>query len=486
MPNNNTMMQYFEWYLANDSSLWNKVANDAKHLENIGITDVWLPPAYKGAGGKNDTGYGVYDLYDLGEFDQKGTVPTKYGTKEEYLRAIRMLHESNIKVYADIVLNHKMGADETEDVLAVQDDASNRNVSISDAKPIKVWTKYTFPGRGDTYSSFKWNWTHFHGIDWDENTGKAAIYKFYGKHWDEEVDKENGNYDYLMGADIDLNNVDVVNELSTWGKWYVDTTSIDGFRLDAVKHIRAEFYPEWLGKLRQAFDKKLPAVGEYWSTNMEVINNYFAKTNETMSLFDVPLHYNFYRASISDGAFNMAEIFDGTIVKEKPDKAVTFVDNHDTQIGQSLESWVLDWFKPHAYSLILLRKEGLPCIFYGDYYGIPAKGVGPKNDMLDKLLKLRKYYAYGEQYDYFNDRCVIGFTRLGDYEHPNSGLAVVMTDGRGGSVQMNVGKKLANTVFYDCTGNLSETVYVDNDGNGIFYCKDGSVSVWIKQGQEVN
>jgi len=486
VPNNNTMMQYFEWYLANDSSLWNKVANDAKHLENIGITDVWLPPAYKGAGGKNDTGYGVYDLYDLGEFDQKGTVPTKYGTKEEYLRAIRMLHESNIKVYADIVLNHKMGADETEDVLAVQDDASNRNVSISDAKPIKVWTKYTFPGRGDTYSSFKWNWTHFHGIDWDENTGKAAIYKFYGKHWDEEVDKENGNYDYLMGADIDLNNVDVVNELSTWGKWYVDTTSIDGFRLDAVKHIRAEFYPEWLGKLRQAFDKKLPAVGEYWSTNMEVINNYFEKTHETMSLFDVPLHYNFYRASISDGAFNMAEIFDGTIVKEKPDKAVTFVDNHDTQIGQSLESWVLDWFKPHAYSLILLRKEGLPCIFYGDYYGIPAKGVGPKNDMLDKLLKLRKYYAYGEQYDYFNDRCVIGFTRLGDYEHPNSGLAVVMTDGRGGSVQMNVGKKLANTVFYDCTGNLSETVYVDNDGNGIFYCKDGSVSVWIKQGQEVN
>ena len=257
MPNNNTMMQYFEWYLANDSSLWNKVANDAKHLENIGITHVWLPPAYKGAGGTNDTGYGVYDLYDLGEFDQKGTIPTKYGTKEEYLKAIRMLHESNIKVYADIVLNHKMGADETEDVLAVQDDASNRNVSISDAKPIKVWTKYTFPGRGDTYSSFKWNWTHFHGIDWDENTGKAAIYKFYGKHWDEEVDKENGNYDYLMGADIDLNNVDVVNELSTWGKWYVDTTSVDGFRLDAVKHIRAEFYPEWLGKLRQTFDKKL-------------------------------------------------------------------------------------------------------------------------------------------------------------------------------------------------------------------------------------
>ena len=91
-----------------------------------------------------------------------------------------------------------------------------------------------------------------------------------------------------------------------------------------------------------------------------------------------------------------------------------------------------------------------------------------------------------EQYDYFNHRNIVGFTRLGDYEHPDSGLAVVMSDARGGAVQMNVGKNLANTVFYDCTGNLSETVYVDNDGNGIFYCKDGSVSVWIKQGQSVN
>ena len=106
--------------------------------------------------------------------------------------------------------------------------------------------------------------------------------------------------------------------------------------------------------------------------------------------------------------------------------------------------------------------------------------------MLDILLKVRKYYAYGEQYDYFNHRNVIGFTRLGDYEHPNSGLAVVMSDERGGCIQMNVGKKLANSVFYDCTGNLSEPVYVDSEGNGIFYCNDGSVSVWIKKGENVN
>lgn len=486
MEANDCLMQYFEWYLPSDSALWNKVQKDAIHLSNLGINYVWLPPAYKGASGIYDVGYGVYDLYDLGEFNQKGTIPTKYGTKDEYLVAIRNLKENNIKVLADIVLNHKLGADEAEDVLAVQDDPENRNISLTSAMPIKAWTKYTFPGRGDTYSNFKWDWTHFHGVDWDENTKKSSVFKFYGKKWDEDVDKEKGNFDYLMGADIDMNNNDVSNELINWGKWYYNFTGIDGFRLDAVKHIRADFFPEWLDKMKETSNRELFAVGEYWTIDIDVMRRYLEKTSNKINLFDVPLHYNFFRASISNGEFNMSKIFDGTLVKEFPEKAVTFVDNHDTEPDQALESWVLDWFKPHAYSLILLRKEGLPCIFYGDYYGISEKGVEPKNEMLDKLLKVRKYFAYGEQNDYFNDRDVIGFVRKGDFEHSESGLAVVMTDKEAGIITMNVGKKFANTVFYDCLGNISEKVYIDSEGNGNFSCIDGSVSVWIKDGQYVN
>ena len=102
------------------------------------------------------------------------------------------------------------------------------------------------------------------------------------------------------------------------------------------------------------------------------------------------------------------------------------------------------------------------------------------------MIGARKYFAYGEQIDYFDDYNVIGFTRLGDYEHQNSGLAVVMSNSTGGVIQMKVGEKFANTTFYDCTGNIVETVQVDNDGMGEFSCKDGSVSVWIKQGQQVN
>jgi alpha-amylase len=52
------------------------VAEKAPDLAKAGITSLWLPPAYKGTGGGMDVGYGIYDLFDLGEFDQKGSVRT--------------------------------------------------------------------------------------------------------------------------------------------------------------------------------------------------------------------------------------------------------------------------------------------------------------------------------------------------------------------------------------------------------------------------
>ena len=477
--NNETIMQYFEWYLPNDCSLWKKVSAEAQNLKETGITALWLPPAYKASDGKDGVGYSVYDLYDLGEFNQKGSIPTKYGTKDEYLEAIDKLHKSGIKAIADIVLNHKFGADDLEQVIAVEDNPQNRNDAISSPKLISAWTKYTFPGRGDTYSSFKWDWTHFHGVDWDETRKQSAIYKFYGKHWDNEVDNENGNYDYLMGADIDLNNLDVVNELTNWGKWYVDFANLDGFRLDAVKHIRADFYKTWLSEIRKYKNKDLFAVGEYWSRDINKLNHYLETVDNSMCLFDVPLHYNFLDASNSNGFYDMRTILNGSLLQANPDKAITFVDNHDTQPGQSLQSWIPDWFKPLAYSIILLRNKGTPCVFYGDYYGIPHDFIDSKANFLKLAIYVRKKFAYGNLKDYFDDFNIVGWTLDGDEEHKSSGLAVLLTDGPGGSKLMNIGQKFAGSTFYDCTGHVKEKIVIDENGNAEFKVNGGSVSIWI-------
>ncbi len=82
---NRTIMQMFEWYLPEDGKHWKLLKEQAEHIKRAGVTSVWLPPAYKGASGIADVGYGVYDTYDLGEFDQKGSISTKYGDRNSYL-----------------------------------------------------------------------------------------------------------------------------------------------------------------------------------------------------------------------------------------------------------------------------------------------------------------------------------------------------------------------------------------------------------------
>ena len=479
MNENKTMIQYFEWYLPEDAGHWKRAAADAAHLKEAGFTDVWLPPAYKGAQGKSDVGYGVYDLYDLGEFDQKGSVPTKYGTKDEYLAAVKALHEAGLSVLADIVLNHKMGADGCETVLAEECDDTNRNEEEGPAQEISAWTSFRFPGRGGKYSGFQWNHTHFTGVDWDDRRKKHEIFQFAGKEWDDEVDPENGNYDYLMGADLDMNNPEVVSELDRWGEWYLNMTGVDGFRLDAVKHIRFPFYSHWLMELRKKTGKRLPAVGEYWSPNVKSLIHYLDESGLVMRLFDVPLHFHFVQASSSNGCFDMSRIFDGTLTAERPDRAVTFVDNHDAQPGQALASWVQGWFKPLAYAMILLRREGIPCVFYGDYYGVPHDQIGPVGAQLDALLRLRRDAAYGEQIDYFDDYNIVGWTRLGEEDRPGSGCAVILTDGPGGSKNMCMGARFAGCAFRDALGNQKQTIVLDESGSAAFSVGGGSVSVWV-------
>ncbi|WP_404789472.1 alpha-amylase [Altericista sp. CCNU0014] len=487
---NGVMMQYFHWYNPDDGQLWNQLAEAATDLAKIGVTSLWLPPAYKGTGGGMDVGYGVYDLFDLGEFDQKGSVRTKYGTKDEYLAAIKAAQAAGIRIYADAVFNHKLGADEEEECQATPFDPDNRNAPIGEYQTIKAWTHFTFPGRGNKYSSMKWHWWHFDAIDYNAyNSDERAIYLLQGKDFDRNVDLENGNFDYLMGCDLDMDHPEVVGELDYWGEWYLDTTGVDGFRFDAVKHVSAGFFQKWLDRLCNYAQRDIFGVGEYWSYDVEALHSFIETTNGRVTLFDAPLHYNFHVASKSGNSYDMRTIFDNTLVQQQPALAVTLVDNHDSQPLQSLESVVESWFKPLAYALILLRSEGYPCIFYPDYYGAHYKDTGSDGseceiwldshrDVLDRMLFARQTYAYGEQYDYFDHANTLGWTRLGDEEHPG-GMAVVLSNGDAGTKTMEIGQP--KRTYVDVTGHVSEPVTTNDEGWAEFCCTAGSVSVWVPQ-----
>lgn len=494
---NGTMFQFFHWYSPGEGKLWKEVAEKAAHLAALGVTSVWLPPAYKANGGGYSVGYDVYDLYDLGEFDQKGTIATKYGTKDEYLHAIAELQKNGIQALADIVLNHKAGGDETEVVNAVKMDPGNRLVPISDPYEIEAFTKFYFPGRKGKYSEFIWDHQCFSGVDFDNRNGETAIFNIlqeWGHDWDEVIDTEKGNYDYLMYNDIEFRNPALREELDRWGKWYVENTGIDGFRLDAVKHISPRFYAEWLSRLREDTGKELFTVGEYWAPGfVHLLLKYLEATHDAMSLFDSSLHHNLHRASKMGNNYDMRTILDNTLVKARPDKAVTLVENHDTQPLQSLEAPVDPWFKPIAYALILLRYDGFPCVFYPDLFGSIYKDHGRDGyeyeiflnivDGLETMMKVRKDHAYGMQRDYFDHANCIGWTREGDDEH--AGCAVVLSNGDAGTKRMEMGGRYAGKTFIDALGKRPEKIKIGKDGWAEFLCPPGGVSVWLQAPDKV-
>jgi len=480
---NQTVMQYFEWYLPSDGQHWNHLAEDAQHLSGLGISHVWMPPAFKGTN-KDDVGYGVYDLFDLGEFDQKGTIRTKYGFKDEYLNAINRLKDVGIVPMADVVLNHKAAADKLETFEVVEVDPEDRTKEISKPFEIEGWTHFTFDGRQKAYNDFEWHWYHFNGTDFDAKRNKSGIYLIQGdnKGWAENdlVDNENGNFDYLMYANLDYKHPEVIENIYSWVDWFVQTTGVLGFRMDAVKHIDSFFMRNFIRDVKEKQGQDFYVFGEFWNAKEEDNNTYLEKTENRFDLVDVRLHNNLYDASLEGADYDLTTIFDQTLVKNHPEHAVTFVENHDTQRGQALESTVEEWFKPAAYALILLREDGLPCLFYGDYYGIEGEFAQESfQEVLDTLLYARKELAYGEQKDYFDDPNCIGWTRSGN--EGGTPLAVTISNDATNSKSMEIGSDWAGQTFYDILGNCSDTVTIDEDGWGDFPVSEKSVSVWTIQ-----
>jgi hypothetical protein len=223
----------------------------AQALAGAGITALWLPPAGKGLAGRNDVGYGIYDPYDLGEFDQRGGVATKYGTRAEYLAAVAACRAAGLQIDADAVFNHLMGDDAEEEFNATPHDPQSRFQPLGDQRRIRGWTHYSYPARAGAHSAMQWHWWHFDAVDYNSlEPDLQAVWRIEGKAFDDDVDLERGDYDYLMGCDLDIDHPEVRDALKHWGTWMLDTL-------------------RW----------------------------YASRSGGRIHLFDVPLHHNFHVAS---------------------------------------------------------------------------------------------------------------------------------------------------------------------------------------------
>ena len=475
---NPIMLQTFYWEMntgryadefPEESELWNLLADRAEEFKKTGFDFLWFPPANKGAAGALDVGYGTYDLWDLGEFEQKGNIRTKYGKKEELENALVKLHNKGIRTFYDAVLNHRMGADEKETVI------------LKDEQKAEVWTKFNFPGRKGKYSSLRLDWTNFDGVDWNERSKEEGEFLFKHKKWDNSYED-----DYLMGADLDYENQAVREDVINWGLWIINEIGFDGFRFDASKHVDNKFLKNFINETDEISNKDLFFIGESWVNDIESLKNYIKEIgSEKLHVFDFPLRQAF--VEMMDGNLDMRWFGDRGLVNtdDYSSYAVTFVDNHDTDRDAKNEYGTrsISSRKYQAYTYILIRKEGVPVVFWKDYYN-----RGMKN-RLKKIIEARKKFAYGDGLESnSNDENTYSYIRAGDREHPGSGLVMMITQHDNGEiVRKTVNSLAANTEYYDFTGNIEKTVRTDENADGEFMVKGSQgegYSIWVPKEDE--
>ena len=406
------------------------------------------------------------------------------------MKAIEALHKANIQAIADVVLNHKVGGDEKELVAAVGVKEEDRREQTGEPEMVETHSRFTFPGRKGKYSDYVWDKHSFTGFCDDGNI-KLMLHQYTNGQWEEMLEvEENGNYDYLLGMDIEYRNPQVREELKNWGIWYTETTGVDGFRLDALKHISPDFFPEWLDNLKSHFKKDFFIIGEYWKAYVQPLQHFIQFTEGRINLFDVPLHYHFHEASIKKEKYDMRNILKDTLVQSMPGKAITFVENHDTQPLQALESFVEIWFKPLAGAIVLLRQEGVPCVSYPSFYGAEYKDLKDeveieirldKIEILPLMLKIRRDMAYGKQQDYFDHEHVVGWTREGIPEMPNSGLAVLMSNAEKGEKWMSVGEINAGRKMVEIIKGQSTPVVLNEKGEGLFEVDEETIAIYVDE-----
>jgi alpha-amylase len=95
------------------------------------------------------------------------------------------------------------------------------------------------------------------------------------------------------------------------GTWFIEFAQLDGFRLDAVKHIPASFYKWWLARCarntRAASCSPSANTGAATSASCRVPRGH----RRAMRLFDVPLHFKLLEASQKGRDYDLTKIFDG-------------------------------------------------------------------------------------------------------------------------------------------------------------------------------
>ncbi len=136
-------------------------------------------------------------------------------------------------------------------------------------------------------------------------------------------------------------------------------------------------------------------------------------------------------------------------------------------------------YKYQAYTYMLMRDKGIPCVFWKDFYTFRM------GDKLQRLLVARKHFAYGpgiEVEENEKNNVYIYIRDGSETDTEGDGLVMLIAKAGSGIYEQEIDSKQPNTTFYDITGNITEEVTTDSEGKGVFKVKRSEAegwSVWV-------
>lgn len=331
---------------------FNGVTQKLDYVKELGANAIWLMPIMPSP---------TYHKYDVTDYR---AVHPDYGTMDDFKNLLEEAHKRDIKIVIDLIINH----------------TSSEHPWFLEAKS----------GRDNPYRAY-YVWAQKDTVAADLNKKTITLDSENIRQWHDPGLGEDYYYGFFWGGMPDLNfdNRKVQDEIFEIGKFWLIEVGVDGFRLDAAKHIftsdrpldNHEFWKEFRAKM-VALKPDVYLVGEVYDKK-EVVAPYLPGLP---ALFNFDFHYTLLKAmNAGEGMLLPA------MQKETLDyyQAVTpgFIDatissNHDQP--RLLNELGNDPAKYKQAIAVLLTMPGAPYLYYGEEIGM--LGLKPDEHIREPFL----------------------------------------------------------------------------------------------------
>ena len=252
-------------------------------------------------------GYDIFDHYDLGDKDQKGTTATRFGTKDSLLRLVAVAHANGLEVYPDIVLNQVIGGEADPDAPG---DKFKRFRYVGFAGP-------------DTGRWPKDHWNFHPNPDHWCSSGDICEQKFGPDVCYLDADHGGGGNGRYMR-----------DQAREWFVWLTKQLGADGFRFDAVKHFEPYVVEDLL---YNAMGNGVAyfSVGEFVGSQQQE-DDWVGQVQNRSGTFDFAFRDALANIIEAGGFFDMGSL--PNYQQKNRLKTVPFINNHDTWRGAFWDS----------------------------------------------------------------------------------------------------------------------------------------------------